>query len=169
MDKYGQMSIWNKTMMVASTIIILLISILPCIISINWTWTSYIIYALYALFILLTLIALSKVPLDVSVNDVIFRINTPLRAKITPLEAIKSITRFNDAGSLSVRLGSAGYLGWWGLYTTPALGKVNVFASNLQELVLVEFIDGKKYVVSCSNANEMTRQVKERLEALPTR
>lgn len=169
MDKYGQMSIWNKTMMIASIIIILLFSGLLCMIGIQRTWTSYIIYTLYGLFIFITVIALSKVPLDVSVSDTIFRINTPLRAKIIPLERIKSARQVPDDYQISLRFGSTGYFGWWGLFKSPEDGTVIVFASNLEELMLVEFVSGKKYIVSCSNAKEMSRQVEERIEALPTR
>lgn len=163
MDKYGQMSKWNRTMTVLSIGIVVGGSLIPWIIgdtNIEWFTIAIVIYSLI---LVLTMIAYWHIPLDISVSSTLLRVNFLLRKKVFPISDIKSATVFCAAKDFVCKAGIRGYFGWWGKYYDKSFGILYVYASNIRQLILVEMKDGKKYVISCSDAQTMARCINNRI------
>lgn len=168
MDKYGQMSKWDGSMVFLSVGVILVLSLLSWFVESNDTYFLCTI-SVYSIMLTVTLIALWFVPLEVSVSSTFFRISFPMRRRLIPVGQIKSASVFDDKRELKIILGSRWFFGWWGRYSTANEGKLFVYASNLNQLVLVRMKDGSKYLVSCSDAKIMANCINSRLGAKITR
>lgn len=168
MDKYGQMSKWDGSMINLSVGIILVLSLLSWLVEDYGTW-FLITIAVYAIVLAITLIAMWFIPLEVSVSNTFFRINFPMRRRILAIDRIRSAKVFDDIKGLKLRLGSRRFFGWWGYYFATGEGKMYVYASNLNQLVLIEMKDGSKYLVSCSDARTMANCIESRIGAKTTR
>lgn len=55
--------------------------------------------------------------------------------------------------------GSGAFFGWWGWFRNKELGRFMMYAGNLDKLIYVELINGKKYVFSCDDPQTMAAAV----------
>lgn len=168
MDKYGQMSKWDRSMTVLSIGIVVGGSFIPWIIGeSNPEWFTVAIIA-YAIILTVTMIAFWHIPLEVSVSNSFFRINFLLRKRVFPISDIKSAAVFNASKNFVCKEGIRNYFGWWGKYYDKSFGILYVYASNIRQLMLVEMNDGKKYIVSCSDAPIMAQCINRRIGKIQT-
>ncbi len=163
MDKYGQMSKWNGSMGLLSIGILLIFSFIPWIISEDDESWFAIAITLYAIIWMFTVIAMWHIPLEISVSNSIFRINFPLRKKSFPINELKSASVYHVSKSLVAKFGCRYYFGWWGNFYDRNIGSLYLYASNLDELVLIELNNGKKYIVSCTDAQSMVDSINKRI------
>lgn len=157
------MSKWNRSMTVLSIGIVVGFSFIPWFIGDdNEIWFTIAIVG-YAIVLLITLIAYWHIPLEISVSNTFFRVNFPLRKRIFPIKELKSANVYHATNDFVCKAGIRRYFGWWGKYYDRSLGILYVYASNLRQLVLVEMQDGRKYVISCSDASIMADSINKRL------
>jgi hypothetical protein len=95
-------------------------------------------------------IAVVFAPLGYTVDDVGIVVNR-IGPKVCILHGeIADIGRLSarDVG-FSVRVcGSGGFFGWFGRFWSRRLGHHRMYATNMRDLVFVELVDGKKFIVS---------------------
>lgn len=51
--------------------------------------------------------------------------------------------------------GAYGFFGFWGWYRNQELGYFFVYATKLDQLILLKLKSGRQYVLSCENAEKM--------------
>ncbi|MDE6653116.1 MAG: PH domain-containing protein [Muribaculaceae bacterium] len=168
MDKYGQMSKWDGSMIILSVGVILVLSLLSWLVE-DYSTYFLVIIAVYTIVLALTLTAMWFVPLEVSVSNTFFRINFPMRRRIIGIDRLRAAKVFDNKKGLRLRLGSRRFFGWWGIYMDSAEGRIYVYASNLNQLVLVEMKDGSKFLISCSDARTMANCIESRIDTKSTR
>lgn len=162
MDKYGQMSRLDGSMVIFSVGVILGLSLLSWFVE-DYATCFLVTISVYAMFLGIILTAMFFVPLEVSVSNTFFRINFPMRRRIFTIDRLKSAKVFADKKGLKLMIGSRWFFGWWGRYFDTKEGRIYVYASNFNQLVLVELKDGLKYLISCSDASAMANCINSRI------
>jgi hypothetical protein len=78
---------------------------------------------------------------------VVGRLGTPL---MIPYQGIREVRRTHrqEIGFAWRVFGSAGFLGWFGLFRSRTLGEFRACATNLRDLVLITRTNGAKIVIS---------------------
>lgn len=102
-------------------------------------------------------------PKYVEVSNSLLTIGKLISKKIIPLADIASVTPYQRTMNFVRTIGSGGFMGYWGHYRNQELGKFFVYATRMDQLILVTLKSGKKYVISCKNADEMCEQINLRL------
>lgn len=86
-----------------------------------------------------------------------------LTKKQIPVSEIVSAVPYQRTMNFVRTWGSGGLFGFWGWFRNQELGRFFVYATSLDQLVLVTLGSGRKYVISCENAQEMACQITLRL------
>ncbi len=120
-------------------------------------------YILTAVFIGMIISGLYYYPTSIEATDKSVIINRPLRTKVIPYSAISSADRcWPSAGGLRL-CGSGGFMGYWGYFSDIVIGTFFGYYGDRNQCILLKLKDGKQYVVSCINPDEMTSVIQHNL------
>lgn len=61
--------------------------------------------------------------------------------------------------------GSSGYMGYWGWFSSPSVGRYFAYVGRWSDAFLIELKSGRKYVVSCKDSDIIAGALIERLNA----
>lgn len=99
-------------------------------------------------------------PLSIEVTDKSIVINRSLSfAKQLPLTDIKDIKPYRPKNAVRT-CGSGGFLGYWGWFASPEIGKYFAYHGKASDCFLVELNDGRKYLLGCKDSAEIVNRVK---------
>lgn len=129
-------------------------------------WNSGRDEALILLGVLIGLLAVSfyYYPLSIEASDKNLIIHRLFRDKILPYGSIRSVERcFPSLGGLRL-CGSGGFLGYWGYFSDIVIGNYFGYYGKRSQCILVKLTDGKQYVISCEQPEEMISAVSEHLK-----
>lgn len=127
------------------------------------------------LLILLILIVISGLffaPTAIVASDKSIVIKTALNKMSIPMEEIASVENFQPMmtpfKTARIRLfSSGGFLGYWGVFYDPVIGKFNGYFGDSKSCFLLIKKDGEKYVLGCQNSKEMVDYIQSHLKKLP--
>lgn len=163
MEKYGQMSSSSYFSVALTSIILILVCVLPSLCDLDSLGSYIAIGCVILVIVILIIIGLYNYPLSVTLDSDNFCINYIIHSKKIPLSKIISVSRFLCNKNIIPLFGSYGFFGWWGLYYTSKIGKFRLTASNINELVTLMLNDGNVLMVSCNDADDLVRQIKRHL------
>lgn len=148
---------WSLGVTVITTIIIIIL-----VASTYFIWTDdfpssmlWLKYTLIVVFIATIIGGLGYMPIRLTIeNDKItlHRLFGAINIPIKDIIEIKAIENSETAFSIRV-FGSGGLFGYLGKFKNPKLGIYTMYATNLNELILIR-TNGKKYVFSCKDRNK---------------
>lgn len=99
-------------------------------------------------------------PLSIEVTNTAIVINRSLSfAKQLPLADIKDIKPYRPKNAVRT-CGSGGFLGYWGWFAAPEIGKYFAYHGKTADCFLVELTDGRKYLLGCKDYAEIVNRVK---------
>ncbi|MCM1355383.1 MAG: PH domain-containing protein [Staphylococcus sp.] len=129
---------------------------------------GWIRWAVIAAFIIIVVASLCYSPCYVSVGDgwlKISRICSPAR-KISVDEIARVLPHSRTMTDVRRRLlGGGGFIGYWGWFTSPAIGRYFAYVGNWNESFLVELKSGRKYVISCNNHDKIVEAINRQIGA----
>lgn len=102
-------------------------------------------------------------PLSIGADKDGIYINRSLKCKILPMENIKSIRLCPPTMGAKRICASGGFLGYWGWFSERDLGKYFAYYGRSKDCFLVELHDGRKYMLGCSNPQEIVKYIKSQL------
>ena len=129
-------------------------------------WDENIEDAIILLVILIGMLGLSLFfyPRIIEATDKNLIIHRKLRDKIFPYSSIKSVERcFPSLGGLRL-CGSGGFFGYWGYFTDIVIGNYFGYYGKRSQCILIKLTDGKQYVISCEQPDEMIYTISQHLK-----
>lgn len=162
MKSYRQPSAWSTYCKIYTIVVIAVMIALTFITSPNKSM-ALLIDIIGTWLYLFFLVGLYFCPKYVEVNRFQFTIGRLFVKKTIRLQEVESAKTYHITMNFVNRLGSYGFFGFWGWYRNQELGKFFVSATNLKQLVVVKLKSGKAYVVSCLDADALSRQINMRL------
>ena len=161
MDKFSQKPKWSKYSIVVTLLVIVVLCVIPIFIKGENHIVSVI--AAFSLLFAMTVVAMFFIPVKLSVNDSTLCITFPVRTKSFQLNGIKYVKPYVDTKNSLRVFASGGYFGFWGWFWNGKFGRFMVYAKNTDCLILFELNNGERYVVSCSNPEEMADAMNKRI------
>ena len=79
------------------------------------------------------------------------------------LNDIASVELYSGSTRFLKVCGSGGMFGFYGWYKNQELGRFFIYATNLKELICITLMSGKKYMISCEDAQSMYKEINLRL------
>lgn len=121
-----------------------------------------------AYIVALTLVSLCAMalfysPMSISVDDSDLNINRSLRIKSIPLSAIKSVELCPPTMSERRIFASGGWLGYWGKFYEPSIGKYFAYYGKASDCFLVKLKDGRQYLLGCENPTAIVEFIKDKI------
>lgn len=165
MESYSQKSKWSR-FCIMTTIIILSVVVVTAFMPLyndaerNNTIISIVCGVAFTEMVVMGLYYCPKSICVIGNQLLINRFFSPkkiLLSDIASVEVYSGSTRF-----LKV-CGSGGMFGFYGWYKTRELGRFFIYATNLKELVCITLMSGKKYMISCEDAQSMYKEINLRL------
>ncbi|MDN0053331.1 PH domain-containing protein [Bacteroides caecigallinarum] len=154
---------WSLAVTILTVMIVIIL-----VASTYFVWTDdfpssmlWLKYTLIIVFIATVIGGLGFMPIRLTLrNDKITlqRLFGAINIPIKDIIAIKAIPNSETAFSIRI-FGSGGLFGYLGKFKNPKLGSYTMYATNLNELVLIR-TNSKKYVFSCKGRDEFIESVK---------
>lgn len=154
---------WSLGVTVITTITIIIL-----VASTYFIWTDdfpssmlWLKYTLIVVFIATIIGGLGYMPIRLTIeNDkiILHRLFGVINIHIKDIVEIRAIPNSETAFTIRT-FGSGGLFGYLGKFKNPKLGSYTMYATNLNELVLIR-TNSKKYVFSCKNRDEFIESVK---------
>ena len=115
---------------------------------------------LAGIFSVCLLFGLFYMPMSISADKYAIYIHRSLRIKAIPMSEVKSVKIF-PASLKPMRLcGSGGFMGYWGWFREPGVGRYFAYYGDPGDCFLVELSSGRKYVLGCRNTGMMVEHIK---------
>lgn len=124
----------------------------------------YIQLILVCILVLMLVSGLFYMPMSISADEYAIYINRSLRIKSIPLQEVKSIYICPPTMGAIRICGSSGFMGYWGWFRERDLGKYFAYYGRSSDCFLVELHNGRKYMLGCQNASQMTEYIKSHLK-----
>ena len=106
------------------------------------------------------LFGLFYMPLSISADKYAIYVHRSFRIKAIPIQEVKSVKLF-PASLRAMRLcGSGGFMGYWGWFREPGIGRYFAYYGDPRDCFLIELSNGKKYVLGCRNAGAMVEHIR---------
>lgn len=157
MVTYRQSCKWSRFTWIMTLLVIGFIGLLGCLNSPR-SCDEWMHFTVRTLLLVLVLCAVYYCPLFMEVNHHYFYIVRLLRKKAIPLEEIAVAIPFDLKNKRPVRIcGAGGFFGFWGWYYASGIGRLFLYATRLDNLLLIQLQSGRKYVVSCEDPAKMAR------------
>lgn len=126
-------------------------------------------YVLIPLFLILIFCALFLAPVSIAANEKNIIVKAPLNKLSLPIEDIVSVEIYKPILSpfrtARVRLfASGGFLGYWGIFYDPVIGKFNGYFGNSKSCFLITKKNGDKFVLGCANPHDMVDYIEKLLK-----
>ena len=163
MFKYRQPCNWNTSSIVITVLLFIAWAAIPFI-NTHSSGQDFALIIVAALLFFSFICGLYYCPKYVEVTNSLLIIGKLISKKIIPLADIASVAPYQRTMNFVRTLGSSGFMGYWGHYRNQELGKFFVYGTRMDQLILVTLKSGKKYVISCKNADEMSTQINLRLK-----
>ena len=165
MANYRQTCKWSGYSIAMTVLVIGIVGLLGCFNSPREcdTWLHFLVRILLPI---LVICGVYYSPMFIEVNHTHLYITRLLRKKAIALSDIESVSRYERTMNFARFCGGGGFFGFWGWYRNQELGKFFVYATRLDQLVLVKLKSGRKYVLSCENADKMADAVNHYLKQL---
>lgn len=116
-----------------------------------------------AIMALLCLLALFYMPLSVSVDENSLDIHRPFAIKSIPLGEIESVMLCPPTMSVRRICGSGGWLGYWGWFREPSIGRYFAYYGKASDCFLVRLKNGRQYMIGCEHPKEMVEQINQKM------
>lgn len=111
------------------------------------------------LFIGLLFAGLFYSPVSIEASESALVIHRVLKSKVISYSDISSVDRcIPSAGGLRL-CGSGGFMGYWGYFSDIIIGSYFGYYGDMDRCILVKLKDGKQYVISCCEPDEMVSAV----------
>jgi hypothetical protein len=96
-------------------------------------------------------------PTSVSVKNETIRIHRMKGDIVIPFDEIAEIRRVNNSDTKNGRreFGSGGHFGYLGKFSSPQLGKYQMYATNASKRILVKNKKGEPLIFSCDRPDEL--------------
>lgn len=102
-------------------------------------------------------------PLSITLDESSININRPLKTKKIPLSEVADVKMCPPTmGAIRV-CGSGGWFGWYGWFREKDLGKYFAYYGKASDCFLVTLKDGRKYMLGCKDAPEMSDAIQHKL------
>ena len=108
----------------------------------------------------IVLLGLFYMPLSISADKYAIYIRRFLRVKAIPMSDVKSVTIFPVPLKAMRLCGSGGFMGYWGWFREPGIGRYFAYYGDPRDCFLVELSNGRKYVLGCRNAGAMVEHIR---------
>lgn len=125
-----------------------IVVLLACLYYCRGNWGAYAIGATLAAWLLL---GLFYMPMSVSIEGSDLCINRSLRIKSIPMSEIESARLLQPTMAERRLLGSGGFMGYWGWFSEPSIGKYFAYYGKASDCFLVQLKNGRKYLLGCEN------------------
>lgn len=117
---------------------------------------------LFAVFAGMILSALFYCPISIEADSDNLKIHRALRTKSIGYNSIVHVDRcYPSAGGLRL-CGSGGFMGYWGYFSDIVIGTYFGYYGTHNQCILIRLTDGKQYVISCQNPDEMVSEIATR-------
>lgn len=90
---------------------------------------------------------------------------SPLKSKKIFMRNIKSVELFKPTMGARRVCGSAGFMGYWGIFREGDIGRYYSFFGKASDCFLIRMRNGDKYVLGCKNPQAMTDYIKTQIIA----
>lgn len=128
-----------------------------------WSYGTAVFLVTAGIFAMIILFTLLYCPLYIAVDDRNVIIGSPLRNHRVPLEKIENVEAFQPTMG-SVRIcGSAGFMGYWGIFKENDVGRYCGYYGKASECFLVRMKNGDKYLLGCKNPAGMIATISGKL------
>ncbi len=102
-------------------------------------------------------------PLSISLDANKININSSLHIKSIPYDTIATVERFQPTMGAKRKLGSGGFMGYWGMFAEGDVGNYTAFYGKSSDCFLITLKDGGKYVLGCNDPDKMVNEIKRHL------
>ena len=116
---------------------------------------------LAGIFSVCLIFGLFYMPMSISADKYAIYIRRPLRVKAISMSDVKSVKIFPVPLKAMRLCGSGGFMGYWGWFREPGIGRYFAYYGDPRDCFLVELSSGKKYVLGCRNAGAMVEHIRE--------
>lgn len=117
---------------------------------------------LAGMIVLLGVLALFYMPLAIGVDGDVLFVRRPLRTKMIPLEDIESCRPVQPTISERRICGSGGWMGYWGRFSEPSIGRYFAYYGRASDCFLVRLRDGRQYLLGCEDPAAIVEAVNRR-------
>ena len=113
--------------------------------------------------LVITNIALWYAPMSLSLADGVLSINRSMRIKDIPVADIASVRMCPPTMAARRICGSGGFMGYWGLFSEPDLGRYFAYYGRASDCFLVTLRDGRRYMLGCTDAPAMVAAIRSEM------
>lgn len=163
MEIYRQKCSWGKSPLWMNGLVVLLFAI-------PFIWQDeqkplepWVAITILTAFLALLFSGLFYCPRYIAITPDTLIIKRIVASKVIPLSEIESAEPYQRTMNFVRTCGSGGFLGYWGWFHNQELKHFFVYATNLNQLVLVRLRSGRKYVISCTDAPSMATEIARQL------
>lgn len=153
-----------KLSLFSSAITAIVIVSLAAGVVVKWNGDKNESLILLAVLVGLLAVSLYYAPQSIEATDKSLIIHRTFKDKAFAYSTIKSVERcMPSIGGLRL-CGSGGFFGYWGYFTDIVIGNYFGYYGNRNQCILVKLTDGKQYVISCEQPDEMIYTVSAQLK-----
>lgn len=124
---------------------------------------DWVLYLLSSFALLLLLIPLFFAPRSIALDDNSLSIICPLRTRSIPLAEIADVRLCAPTMGAIRTFGCAGWFGYYGWFRENDIGRYFAYYGKASDCFLVTLKNGRKYMLGCKDAPEMTGKLKNKL------
>lgn len=150
---------WSKTVKGVTSVSML--AILGCVIFL----LDISVWSLFGVIIILSAImyAIYWAPNFIRITDDALILHKLLGRLTFPFDKIKTIDIYQLEGTHARLCGSGGLFGYTGLFYNKQIGKYSSYVGSYRQIFLITMANGKKYLLSCENRDQVVSLVKAKL------
>jgi hypothetical protein len=122
-------------------------------------------YLLMVVFFVTIIAGIWYAPIRLEANDeeiAVRRLFSVVKIPLSEVTHIRQISKTTIDGSIRV-FGSGGLFGYLGRFKNDKIGTYNMYATELNSLIMVSTTNNKKYVISCTKPKEFIEYVSSKL------
>ena len=117
---------------------------------------------LVAMLVAICMLALFYMPVAIGVDGDVLFVRRPLRTKLIPLAEIESCRLMQPTMAERRICGSGGWLGYWGRFSEPSIGRYFAYYGRASDCFLVRLRDGRQYLLGCDDPAAIVEAVNRR-------
>lgn len=165
MNRYSQKSKWSRFCIVTTVLILAVVIVTAFMPLYNEAERNNTIISIVCgvAFMEMVVMGLYYCPKSVCVTGNQLLINRFFSPKKILLNDIASVELYSGSTRFLKVCGSGGMFGFYGWYKNQELGRFFIYATNLKELICITLMSGKKYMISCEDAQSMYKEINLRL------
>ena len=117
---------------------------------------------LFAVLVGMILSSLFYCPISIEADSDNLKIHRVLKTKSFDYNRIAHLDRCYPSGGGLRLCGSGGFMGYWVYFSDIVIGTYFGYYGTHTQCILIRLTDGKQYVVSCQNPDEMVAEINRR-------